>query len=597
MNFLKKSSIYLAAPALSLIVLTIIFQLWKIDFAKPFFNYNQDGLFYLLTIKNIIDTGWIFTNPFLGLPNSEIPFSLNDFPIHGELISLVIVKFLALFTNNPFLASNCFFIITFALISFTAFIALRNFKISIFISLLISVLYSFLPYHFFRNSWHLFLSNYMAVPLSIMLSMWILDGKIKLLIKKNQKFSLNSNREFFITLLLIIFIAINGLYYTFFTCWMILFAWFLFSLKEGKFINYNLSNMLLINVLLVISVITIHMPSFIYWIKFGFNDHLLGRSVAQSEIFALKIINLFLPTKHHFIALFSDVREIFEGNFHSSEAYGESLGILALTGFVFSFLWLIIKNYGEKNSFFTKTINRFSLSQKDINFISNFASLNLISILVFGSGALILLFATFFPSFRSHARFVVFIAFFCFTIMALIFDKILEKNPNKKNLLTLIFSLFFIIAILDQVGKPWLNPIQNNEAIKVFDNDKKFINEVEKILPEGSNVFILPAFGFPEQPYDHYESLICYLHSKKLHWSYPAIAGRPAAKWQEMVVNLNNQGFIKKIKEAGFSAVYIDRKKYAEVFSYKKLRQLENDLKLARYKNMPSGDLNLVLYY
>ena len=64
-----------------------------------------------------------------------------------------------------------------------------------------------------------------------------------------------------------------------------------------------------------------------------------------------------------------------------------------------------------------------------------------------------------------------------------------------------------------------------------------------------------------------------------------------------MVVNLNNQGFIKKIKEAGFSAVYIDRKKYAEVFSYKKLRQLENDLKLARYKNMPSGDLNLVLYY
>ena len=592
---LKKFLTYLAAPALSLLALSIVFKLWSLDFNKPFFGYFGDELFYLFVIKNIVDTGWIFENPFVGMSDKPIIFSLNDFPIHGEFINLSLIKFINIFTDNVFLISNCFFIITFALVSLSAFIVLRIFKISTFTATLISIIYSFLPYHFFRNSWHLFLSNYLIIPISTLLAIWMIDGKIKLFIYKNNKISFNCDKDFFITLLLILLIAINGLYYAFFTCWVLLFAYLLFSIKEGKFFNRNLGNVIFINILLIFSILLIHLPTFINWAKFGMSDKLLGRDLLQSDIYALKIINLFLPTQNHLINYLAEIRKTFESYFLNSETYGESLGIIGLSGFVFSLLWIISKNYNEKNSLFNKTVNRFSLDQKDINFISNFANLNLISVFVFGSGALILLFCAFFPSFRSHARFVVFISFFSLSIIALILDKILEKS-DRKNLLKTVFVICFALAILDQTGNPNLNPMQNQKTINRFENDKNFINQIENILPKQAKVFVLPTFGFPEQYKDSYESLICYIHSKELHWSYPAMAGRYAAKWQEKTANLNNQDFIKEIENANFSAVYIDRKKYGEVFSYKKLRQLEKDLKLSGYKNISSQNLGLTLY-
>jgi len=140
MNFLKKVSPYFLAPFLAVVIFGIIFQIWKVDLTIPSFGYNADSLFYLFCIKNIVDTGWIFTNSYVGLPHITEVFSIYDFPIQSDLFDLAVFKILSLFTSNSVLIANLFFILSYALIAFCSFVVFRVFKISIFTSTIISVI-------------------------------------------------------------------------------------------------------------------------------------------------------------------------------------------------------------------------------------------------------------------------------------------------------------------------------------------------------------------------------------------------------------------------------------------------------------------------
>ena len=198
MRILKISASYLIAPIISLILVSLFFQLWNFDLKTPIFSYSKDSLFHLFLVKLIASEGWFFSSEFVGYPQSEFGFYLHDFPIHADFFNFALIKIFSYFTKDPFLLVNIFFLFTFLLNSLGAFIALRAFKIGLLSATLIAILYSFLPYHFARGAHHLFLSNYVVIPLLIMSSLWICDGKI-ILLKNNSKdqLSLAPNRLFF----------------------------------------------------------------------------------------------------------------------------------------------------------------------------------------------------------------------------------------------------------------------------------------------------------------------------------------------------------------------------------------------------------------
>jgi len=595
MNKLLKNILqYSAAPVLSLLIFAILFQIWKIDLNLPIFDYSGDVLFSIFEMKSLINNRWFLTNDYIGFPQSLGKFNLYDFPLQADSIHFLIAKFFTLFSSNPFWVINCFFISSFALISASSFAVLRSFKISVFSAIIVSILYAFTPYHFSRNETHVFLSNYMAIPLIVMLALWIINDKIQVISynKKNQ-LCFAPNPSFFIAASCCCFIAANGIYYALYAIVIFIFAWFLRNLKKDNFIGSISSSVALCGII-IFMLFLLYLPSFIHWFQNGGNARVGNRGPIESEHYGLKIINLFLPVANHYIDYLRNLRFLFdEISLKNLEQGSESLGILASTGFLFLILWLFAQNHAGEKSVFQKTIKKYSLNENDQNLISNLAGLNLLSVLFATIGGFVMFFVIPFPLIRSHARFSIFIAFFSLFIMAIIFDKAVKKKKLFAKIAILIIST---LAIFDQVGKVSASILQSEKAKSAFISDRDFVQKIESTMPKDAMIFVLPVIDFPENV-ELYDLLLGYLHSKNLRWSYPAIMGRPSSLWQHEVVKMNFEDFIFEIKNKGFSGIYLNQKMMAEKFSWSEVRQFTKQLKqISQDLPLVSADSNLMFF-
>ncbi len=572
MNYFKKSLPYFAAPILALAVFFLYFNLWNVDLAKPIFNnYEWDTLLNTFFVKSIVDNGWVFVNKFVGLPNLEGGFYLYDFPLEGHFFNFLIFKLFAFFTSNPFLILNLYFFTTIALVALTSFVALRNFGISIFSALLISVLYDFIFYHIQRSIVHCFLANYATIPLVIMVGYWIISNKIQLIIinQKNQ-YSFKPNRFFFIAILIAVFVATNDVYYAVYAVMFFIMAWIIQALQSGKFLDLNFVNLITISGAILFVLLCLYIPSFEYWIANGPNRQVAIRAYSDSETYGLRIVDLLLPVSTHFIDYLANIRNFFNDNIIVAESAkiereSEALGILGSFGFIFLLFWFFASSF-VKSKILQKTIHKLSLKTSEIIMISNLAALNLLVVLFSTVGGLIMVIVPFFSMLRAHARFSVIIAFISLLMVAIIFDKFLDKNIFKRKIYSqIIIVIIAVLALFDQLGSPKAEQYNNRDIAAKFISDKNFIAEIESKIPSHSHIFILPFSKFPEG--SRYTSLIAYLHSKNTLWSYPSMRGRPSAIWQNEVGRLEFKELITAIKEKGFNGVFIDRKALAINFA------------------------------
>jgi len=612
MKNLKKISLYFVAPILSVLIFTALFQLWNLDLRAPVFSYEGDSIVAFFLIKNIIQTGWFSSNELVGWPHL-IPFSLNDFPMHADGFNFLILKAFTYFSSDPFLIVNCFFILTFALTSFTSFIALRSLGITAFTAIIVSILYSFTPYHFYRGTWHVFLSNYSPIPLIIMVSLWIAAGKIKMIdVNEKGQFYLNPNRFFFFALAICIFVSGGGIYYALYSCVIFVFAWILYGLKKGIFSDRQFFTVTFLCSAIIIVLLFLHIPSFFYWMQNGMNGNAVNRSMEQSELYGLKIVNLLLPTENHYLEYFANLRKFYDESMWVYESKDSSLGLLGAVGFLFLLLWLFAKNYDKKGSIFQKTIQKFSLTKEDQNLIFNLAGLNLLIVLFATVGGLVMLFTMASSLLRCHARLSIFIAFLSLTLIAIIFDKIIKKKLfGKKIFAQILVVAIAVFSLFDQVGRVssgflYTREITNRkDVIKKFHYDREFIEKIEKTMPTGAMIMQMPAVIFPESV--TYELMIGYIYSKNLRWSYPVIRGRESAIWQLKTAKLDFKDFIIELKKAGFSGVYIDRanmvnrvllrEKEDEVQLWRDLIKFEKQMKsIAKRPPLVSSDLRLVFF-
>ena len=162
---------YAVVLILTLLAMTWTLQLWRLDITSPL-CYNGDAMQHLMFTKGFIENGWYLRNPMLGAP---FEMEMYEFPAADTLPGLII-KFLGLFSHDPALVTNVFFLLTFPLASLCAFFACRQIGIRTGPAMLSSVLYAFLPYHFFRNTSHLYLSAYFVAPLAVLVAWWVASG-------------------------------------------------------------------------------------------------------------------------------------------------------------------------------------------------------------------------------------------------------------------------------------------------------------------------------------------------------------------------------------------------------------------------------------
>jgi phosphoglycerol transferase len=151
---------------LVLAVMLPLFRLWDLRPRVPIL-YRGDAVLMMGAFKNMLLTGWYFSSELLGVPYGQ---DLRAFPSVGDLFHLMVSWVLVMITRDPAQAFNAFYLASFVTVFLGAFTSCRMLAVSPRSSLVVGVLYTFLPYHVLHGPGHLFLSSYGAVPLWVALA-------------------------------------------------------------------------------------------------------------------------------------------------------------------------------------------------------------------------------------------------------------------------------------------------------------------------------------------------------------------------------------------------------------------------------------------
>lgn len=550
----------LLAGALSVLCAVWVLRLWRGDLSVPLrYSPLDDAKFYLMLVKGIVDHGWYATNPSLGAPFGQ---QLVDYPQGADSLNLLLIRFLALFSSNPALIVNVFFLGTFSLCAFTAHLVLRVLGVSALSSGVAAVLFSVLAYHFFRGESHLFLSAYYAVPLTAYLFLRVLGGD-PLFARRgtgNRLLGWASGRTT-LTLVICVVIGSDNLYYATFAVVMLLGAALI-----GAFVRRRSSLLQGLAVAtLIVATVTVNLaPSLAYRREHG-ADLALERSLAgnesSNEAFALTLSNLLLPAPGARITPLRGVTEEYDHAIAPGycEACYASLGTVGDVGFIWLTLCALFAIAG---------LSALTVGSRLLRNAAMGAWLAIAVGAVGGLASLIELIFT--PDVRAWNRISVLIAFFSLIAVAALLDALRWRlRPIRYGgaLGLAALAAVLLFGVYDQTSDSYIPPYR--ATARQWRSDERLVREIEARLPRGASVFQLPYVpfpeGYPETPVSDqvatyatkYEPLRGYLHSRRLRWSYGAIKGR-AADWPAALAGQPLPYVLAAAGAAGFTGLWVD---------------------------------------
>jgi phosphoglycerol transferase len=562
---MRTALLYAQVVVLTGVVLTFAFDLKRANLHIPFY-YSAGGgdlFFYLPLYKAIAETGWYTENPSLGAPSV---MRLYDFPINETGLMLG-VKLLIALVGDPFLAANLYFLLTFVTAAIAALFVLRVIGVDSQVAVTTSLLFAFLPYHFWRGPFHPFASTYHAIPLLTLVALY-LSGNKPIFFHRDVCGHLrwNWSRRFTLPVLVTCVLAsISGPYFAFFGTFLILTGGVI-GLVRKPGVERILDALLAAGLVAGLFAVQL-IPNGLYRIREGANPMPLKRETGYYYHYSLRIVNLLRPVPGHRIAQLNhslpaervksppDLAWLY--NETNESEVSSPLGALGALGFLALIAFAVAAPFAL-------------LGPAPV--IGDLAQLNLAVLLLGlngGFGELLALYVT--TMIRCYNRISIFIGFFSLAALALLVSRrrcAIEPGPAMSRGRIgwgWLVVLWFLTALglLDQIP-PLLVPDHVRDAA-AFQSDKEFIAAVEKALPPGSMVFQLPQHTFPEfgrrsQMYD-YSHFRGYLHSHRLRWSYGAVRGREA-EVHGLLALQSPPKLIDTLISAGFAGVYINRKGY-----------------------------------
>mgnify|MGYP000567740267 CR=1 FL=1 len=537
-NMLKVVSKYLFCLTLMLILLGAFSGLSYFSFASPLF-YAYDGVFSLGIVKGILENHSIWLNPHLGFPNGYIGY---DFPMTESFHVLLIMLLGSIFGHEPIIITNLFYLLSFVLAAWSSLWVLRYYKLSYPLALAGAIVFTFLPYHFYRSTMHLFLSSYFTIPLWCAVITTIYQtGRIKL-------HSNNFLNVLFILLLSYV-LSSTGIYYTFFGCFFLIcvavIAW------SEKRTSAAVISLIMITLAIFFTILQLA-PSILYHVQHGANPLAAVRSPAQTEIYGLRIAHLLLPPEYSRINFLANISNRYNQIFVSglNESVYSHLGIISSIGFILLLLMIFIPRKFPDN-------DRLKLISR----------LNLLAVLFATTSGFAVLFSFFVTDMiRSVNRISVFIAFFAILMVLYLLQFIISKFRLHFTGRWLISIGLLTLASADQIDS---SSFDNRKNIMPAASDKYFVTDIEQNLPRGSAVFQLPYMDFPEPQVipgtmGTYEPMSLSLYSRDIYWNYGATRGRAIDNWDKATAELPTKAMLVKLKSAGYNGLVVDLNGYSD---------------------------------
>jgi len=532
---IRQSSQYIAAAALCVLMLCFILKLWQADLRVPFF-YSGDSVFWATCIKGVIENGWYWQNPAVGAPGT---LQLYEFPVIDNGV-MMLMWLMTVFTHNPFVVMNVFYLLSFPLVAISSLYVLRHFNLSFVPALFASLLYALTPFHFIRNQHHLFYNDYYVVPLAVMVLLWLTT---ELLVTRS--------RKFIISVLVAILLGCSGVYYPFFFCFLLLVAGAVGALKFRR-----LRPLLMAFVFIGITTATILInlsPSLIYLRQHGHAEAIV-RNPGEAETYGLRISQLLLPITVHRIRAVDLFKRFHNSYVLVTENDSASLGAIGSIGFLVLLAQLLYRK---------------ELIANARGLFHDLSALNMFAVLLGTIGSFGLLFSLYVsPAIRCYNRISIYIAFFSLMAVAYGLESIYRRTRTTRS--RSIFYLLLAVALIggtwDQTSTWYIPTYAANKA--EFGNDAEFVKRIEASIPAGSMIFQLPYIQFPEVPrvrnmYD-YDHLRGYVHSRNLRWSFGSIKNRDTDRAQERVASLPPEQLVQELAFGGFTGLYLDRFGYED---------------------------------
>jgi phosphoglycerol transferase len=562
----------------AVLVLVPVLELWDADLDVPLasargatgvYAFEPDAPYYQMLAKGGIDHIWYLRNSNLGAPFGQ---QLFDFPVTLDNLNLVGLKMLGTITGSVGATVNIFFVLTFVAVAVTMLLVLRALGVSRMVAAVVALLYAYLPYHFARGVPHLFLSAYWVVPLAGYLVMRVVSARPPFTTEAETESGWRVrlwNRSGLLWLLACVPLASSGAYYAAFTLmFLIVVTGADFLARRNK--RALVSGGVAIGAILAIGVFNV-LPTFMYWGIHGTNTGVVRRSANETEFEGLKVAQLVLPVEQHRVQVLADLQAQSTKKTPTKSERGQQLGIIGAAGFVGLLVWLVVSVRRPRDRAATndgddppdaaaeargpvpppadalRTMGVMTITGIVVGVISGF------SLIVFGLGI---------RDLRAWNRISVFLAFFAFTAVAYGLDWLRRRLPDRPWTTPTVavgLAALLVLGLLDQVSPAVVPDYRATQAR--WRSDGAFVARLERMLPNGAQLFELPYRFFPEMPQGGnlgpYDMVRMYLHSDDLNWSFGGMAGRESG-WQASTAFLYADEMLDRLAAVGYDGLVYD---------------------------------------
>jgi phosphoglycerol transferase len=539
-NFASEISYWGSGLLLSVIVPYITFWGTSSTSPKEPLIYSGDELFGLWGIRRIIEGG-LYDNSRMGYPFGS---NFLDYPGSDGFLNLI-TRIFGFFISDLPLILNLFYLAGFAACFITSFVVLRELNVAPILSSLGSMLFAILPFHFDRIT-HLNLTWYFTTPVFILLSFKVYSEKIlyKDITKRNK----------FLLIVLGLVLGSCGVYYSFFGLLAVSFGAILSILRKNKLENSKLFFLYTSSILL--GTFLNLFPSILKRIIQGNNLEVAQRSIAESEIYGFKLIQLFLPRQNHHLGILDDFSDSYAQVMPLvNENRSSSLGVIGCLGLI-----AVLVNFCRRRQDQTN-------DSEQVGFL--FGLTIFLSALGITGGLGSLFAMTLSPQIRAWNRIIVFIGFLAIYFFVhwlgnalKIQNRITGTRPWKLVLLITIA----IIGIYDQT--PTVDKPYQQYASTTYKQNLLFVQKIEQSVGSKAAIYQIPYVPFPETPpifqMDPYFQLEVGTLSTTLKTNVGNLKGSEADLFYRALSLQELDKQIQIASQLGFSGIYLDMRAFED---------------------------------
>jgi len=278
---------------------------------------------------------------------------------------------------------------------------------------------------------------------------------------------------------------------------------------------------------------------------------MIARNHGGTELYALKPAELLVPPPDHHVAIWASIAHRYlRWTLLQGEPFFPYLGVIGVAGLVWIFLELLQRILRRDS----RRVPAYGLQIGWILLFSSVGGLNSMISLWFGLHL-----------FRATNRFSIFIsALVCFFLISRL-GKLTRAWPWIARFA--FAGVLTVIGLYDQIPRGFVDAdfMGLKQAITV---DRQLGAELERKLPARGMIFQLPVVNFPEtkppNQLPDYEHFRLYLATQTQRFSYGVPKSGSVAQWQSDYEKLAPAELASALEEAGFAAICIDRRGYAD---------------------------------